>query len=139
MAENKSSKKTEVKKPKVAKKTQTVRERAEKAQNKQPRRIKSTAGKVVSPLKRVKKLGKREYHLPLPNNKVGRFLGKRGKIVPKYFRDAWKEIRQVTWPTRSETLRLTLAVFIFSVIFAVFVGLLDYGLDKLFRHLIIKK
>ena len=76
--------------------------------------------------------------------KVGRFLGKFkffrfiGKIFwPTYFRESWKELRQVTWPTRRETWQLTLAVIIFSTIFGVIVAVVDYGLNKLFKQLLI--
>ena len=75
--------------------------------------------------------------MPLPEGKTGKILGKRVRIVPKFVREAWAEIRLVTWPNRQETLRLTIAVFIFAVVFAVIVGLLDYGLDKLFREVVI--
>ena len=62
-----------------------------------------------------------------------------GKILwPTYFRNSWKELRQVTWPTRRETWQLTLAVIIFSVIFGVIIAVVDFGLDKAFKQLIIK-
>jgi preprotein translocase subunit SecE len=90
---------------------------------------------------RVKKLldkRKKEYHLPLPDNKTGRVLSKRVRIVPGFLRNAWAEIRQVSWPGRKETARLTVAVFIFSIIFGSFVAALDYGIGKLFKEVILK-
>jgi preprotein translocase subunit SecE len=81
---------------------------------------------------------KKEYHLPLPDNKLGRIFSKRVRIVPGFLRNAWAEIRQVTWPGRKETLRLTIAVFIFSIIFGSFVSALDYGIGKLFKEVILK-
>lgn len=68
---------------------------------------------------------------PLPKNKLGRF-------APGFIKNSWGEIRQVTWPGRRETMRLTMAVFIFSVIFGAFVAVLDFGLDKLFKQVILK-
>lgn len=59
-----------------------------------------------------------------------------GKLVPKYFHGAWQEIRLTTWPGRRETIRLTIAVFIFSAVFAVIVAALDFVLDKIFKTLI---
>jgi preprotein translocase subunit SecE len=59
-------------------------------------------------------------------------------LVPKFLREAWREVRQVTWPGKKETARLTLAVFIFSIIFGAFVAAVDYGLDKLFKEVILK-
>ena len=77
--------------------------------------------------------------------KIGAFLGKfrvfriLGRIlVPRYFRNSWKELRQVTWPTGKQSRQLTLAVIMFAVIFGVLVALLDYGLDKVFKQVLIK-
>ena len=135
-----SKKEEEVKKPKpVRKKQQTVRQRSETEQNRKPRRLRSTAGKIASPLKKARVLGKREYHVvPLPDNRAGNILRKRVRIFPSFVVNAWREIRLVTWPGRSETIRLTIAVFVFAVVFAVIVGFLDYGLDKLFKEVILK-
>ncbi len=118
---------------------QTVRERSQSGERGARRRIRNTAGKLSSPIKRVRLTGKREYHLPLPDNRAGTILKKRVHLVPKFLQLSWQEIRLVTWPSASETFRLTLAVFIFAVIFAIIVGALDFGLDKLFREVIIKR
>lgn len=60
-------------------------------------------------------------------------------IVPRYLRNAWKELRQVTWPNRMESLRLTSAVIIFSIVFGILIAITDYGLDKLFKKVILKQ
>ena len=57
-------------------------------------------------------------------------------LVPAYFINSWREVRQVTWPNRRETWRLTLAVFIFAIIFGSLVASVDKGLDILFKKLI---
>lgn len=64
--------------------------------------------------------------------------GSRLRIVPGFLRNAWAEIRQVTWPGRKETARLTVAVLIFSVVFGAFIAALDFGLDKLFKEVILR-
>jgi preprotein translocase subunit SecE len=125
------------KKPRTLKKNQTVRERAASAQAEKPKRLRNKARNFVGPLKKVRKHGKKEFHLPLPDNKVGRFLRRRVRFMPKFVREAWAEIRLVTWPNRKDTFRLTMAVFIFAVIFASIVGLLDFGLDKLFKEVLL--
>jgi preprotein translocase SecE subunit len=62
-----------------------------------------------------------------------------GKILfVSYFINSWKEVRQVTWPDRRQTLRLTVAVFIFSITFGVAVSLVDYGLDKVIKRIVFK-
>lgn len=139
MAEKNKSEKT-APRTKQASKKQTVRERSQATTTKS-RRLNTGASKLRSKAKSVSKFGKREYHIPLPDNKVGRILKKRVKvrIIPKFFRQSWAEIRQVQWPNRRETRRLTIAVLIFSFIFGVSVSLLDVGLDKLFKEVIIKK
>ena len=77
--------------------------------------------------------------------KVGRTLGKYkffriiGRILfPRYFRNSWKELRQVTWLTFKQSRQLTLAVMIFAVIFGVVVAILEFGLDKVFNQVLIK-
>lgn len=64
--------------------------------------------------------------------KIGRILGLR------YLRDSWRELRQVTWPTFKDSTRLTGAVIIFSLVFGVLIAIIDFGLDKLFRQILLK-
>lgn len=122
------------------KKTETVRERAAKTQEQpeKPRRIRRTAGQIGRPLKKARDFGRKEYYLPMPDNKVGRFLNKRRRFTPKFIRNSWIELRQVTWPNRRETTRMTLAVIMFAAIFGVMIAIVDFGLEKLFREVIIK-
>lgn len=56
----------------------------------------------------------------------------------KYLRGVRAEFRKVTWPKRREAWRLTLAVMIFSVVFAAFVTIVDYGISTVFEKVIIK-
>ena len=69
--------------------------------------------------------------------RVFRFLGVFRFLVPKYFRNSWLELKQVTWPSRKETWQLTFAVFTFAVIFGLLVGVTDYGLDKIFKRILL--
>lgn len=63
---------------------------------------------------------------------IGRILGF------TFIRGSWRELKQVTWPTRREGFRLTSAVVFFSVIFAAVLAGVDYGLDKVFKQLLLK-
>lgn len=63
---------------------------------------------------------------------IGRLLGFR------YLRNSWRELKTVTWPTLPESLRLTAAVIVFAIVFGIFVTVVDYGLDKLFRQFLLK-
>lgn len=131
------------KKVRRLKNTETVRERAEKATNapEKPRRLRTAAGKaaqpIAKPVKKAAAVGRREYYLPLPDNRLGRFLNKRRRILPKFFREAWTEVRLVAWPNAKETFKLSLAVFIFAIAFGLLITVVDYGLDKLFKQLIL--
>ena len=79
---------------------------------------------------------------------VGRFLNKVfnrqpfiliAKIIfPAYFRSSWRELRQVTWPTWKQSRDLTFAVLVFAVIFGAAIAVVDYGLDKVFRNILLK-
>jgi preprotein translocase SecE subunit len=121
------------------KKVQTLRQKAEEADKpKKVRKLRETAASATKPVHKVAALGKKEYYLPLPKNKVGNFLNKRRSFIPKYFRESWQELRQVSWPNRKQTLQLTLAVFMFALVFAVLITTVDYGLDKLFKEVLLK-
>jgi len=43
----------------------------------------------------------------------------------RYLRDSWREIRQVRWPNRKATWKMTLAVLIYVAVFMIFLTLLD--------------
>lgn len=119
----------------MVKKAETVREQAEKSALPKPEKktgvVRLTLRYIATPFKWVgRKLAK------LGRFKFFKFIGK--ILWPAYFRNSWKELKQVTWPTRRETWQLTLAVIIFSVIFGVVIAIVDFGLDKMFKQVIIK-
>ena len=97
-------------------------------------RIKSGARKVTVPFVAAKRISKKEYFVVKPREAGFKgFLTKSRRWTPGYFRSAYAELRQVTWPSRSETWRLVTAVFIFSVAFGLVITIVDFGLEKLFR------
>ena len=53
-----------------------------------------------------------------------------------YFRGAFQEIRQVRWPNRKETWKMTLSVIIYVVILAAAIMLLDALLQFIFNQLL---
>jgi preprotein translocase SecE subunit len=61
------------------------------------------------------------------------------KIVPKYFKNSFKELKLVTWPNRKESRQLTSAVIVFAVVLSLIVALIDLGLDKVFKKVILKQ
>ena len=52
------------------------------------------------------------------------------KKLFKYFIESKNELMKVVWPDRKTTLNMTIAVAVVSVIVAVFLGIVDYGLTK---------
>lgn len=67
---------------------------------------------------------------------IGRWLAK--LLLINYFISSWKELKQVSWPNRKQTTQLTFAVFIFSIVFGIMIAIVDYGLDKLFKQVLLK-
>lgn len=124
--------------PRIRKSAPTIRELSEKARvqpaaGRQPkRRLRRLA---LAPLGRVKK----------SDNRFTRLIGKTLRpvkrilswLVPSYFINSWRELKQVTWPGRRETWRLTAAVFVFAIIFGIAIYGVDYALDKIFKETVI--
>ncbi len=118
---------------------ETVRERSEKMQKRQLKADSSEPGNI--------RLFFRGFLWPLAA--LGRQIGKLNRFklfriigyifVPPYIRGSWRELRQVTWPSRRQAWSLTYAVIIFSIVFGVLVFAVDLGLDKLFKEIIIKR
>ena len=50
----------------------------------------------------------------------------------RVFGEVVQELRRVTWPTRDETMRLTLMVIAVSATVGVFLGLIDIGFSRIF-------
>jgi len=49
----------------------------------------------------------------------------------QFTKEAYSELKKVVWPSRRETIRITIAVIILSIAVAAFLGAVDYGLTKL--------
>ena len=59
------------------------------------------------------------------------------KII-QFFREVKVELSKVVWPTKREALRATGIVILFSLLVAVFLGAIDFGLTKLLGLLVEK-
>lgn len=101
-----------------------------------PSRVKSVA-KPVKFVKLQKKLPRLGV-LPLVGKVLSPVLKPLGKIVPPYFKNAWAELREVTWPNRRETWRLTGSVFAFAIVFGLFIAGVDKLLDTIFKATVLK-
>jgi preprotein translocase subunit SecE len=46
--------------------------------------------------------------------------------LQRYLQQSWAELGKVVWPTREQAIRLTIAVVVFSLVLAAFIGIIDY-------------
>ena len=60
-----------------------------------------------------------------------------GRELVAFGGDAWREVKKVVWPTREESTQMTLYVFAFVVIMALFLWLTDKTLEWVFYDLIL--
>lgn len=141
--------KTSPKKPRV-RKVETIREKAvktaAKAETKAYKRPRRRLGRIlraiIRPLKAIIRPLKKPVRFltrPLRTRPV-RFIGRLlGRILwPKYFRNSWKEIQQVTWPSRRDTWKMTFAVIVFAVVFGLAAAGADFVLDKVIRRIVFR-
>ena len=129
MAENKVRK---VKNP------ETFRERALKTQ--EPKisnktRANSLLSSALNPLRTsLNKIAKIKALKP-----IFIVLNKIGKVIfPSYFRNSFKELKQVTWPSVSNGIKLTWAVIVFAIVFGLSISALDWGLTKVFKNILLR-
>lgn len=126
--------KKSTKKKRQLRPAQTMREQSQKAtaRAEKPSRKRKVVRVLGAPFRLIAQPFK-----PLGRLKIFRFLGH--ILWPRYFRNAFRELRQVTWPNGKQSRQLTGAVIIFSVIFGVLIAIVDYGLDKVFKKVILKQ
>lgn len=140
MAEDKSKKSKDVKNDKKTQKatkpSSSMRDSAAKSRAKaeKPKKVRKAASAAKKPVGKVSSALKKEYHLIEPKDG---FFSKSRKLTPGFFRSAWAELKQVTWPGRKETWRLVFAVFVFAIVMGTVIASLDYVLEKLLREIIL--
>jgi preprotein translocase SecE subunit len=136
VAEN--TKKTKKSKTSNSKPKTTMRESAAKSRAKasKPKRVRKAAETAAKPVGAFGRALKNEYHI-FSRQGEGNFFTKSRRITPGYFRDSARELKNVTWPGRSETWRLVFAVFLFAILMGTAISVLDFGLEKLLREVIL--
>jgi len=60
-----------------------------------------------------------------------------GKQFVAFGRDSWKEVKKVVWPTRKESIQMTLYVVGFCIVMALFLWTTDKTLEWLLYDLIL--
>jgi preprotein translocase SecE subunit len=132
------------KKKRLVKNPETFRERAVKAteaseQPKRTTRVRQTVGGGIAKPFRPVGRGLQKLFRYQPFKFIGWVFKIIGRIIfPKYFRNSWKELRLVQWPGWKLSRQLTSAVLIFAVVFGAAIAIVDYGLDKLFKDILLK-
>ncbi len=139
MAEEKNKPKRLLKNP------ETFREKAAKAQSKEPNKkgivrrgfiwLFSKLAILFRPLKKLV--------IKFKKTRVAKFLKKPLKFLAKilfltYIAQSFHELKKVTWPKWKQSRSLTVAVLIFAIVFGALIASVDYGLDKLFRSILLK-
>lgn len=86
----------------------------------------------------VKKSSRKEKRELKKRAKAEAKANKPEKRIPviSYIKDSFHEIRQVRWPNRKETWKLTLSVIVYVVVIALFITLLDAGLEILMKNIL---
>ena len=67
--------------------------------------------------------------------KVVNFFKRLPANIAKPFRNTWRELKNVTWPTRENLINSTLLVIAFMVFMGVVIGLLDMGSTEVVKLL----
>lgn len=57
--------------------------------------------------------------------------------IGHYFRDSWRELKQVQWPNRAATWKLTLAIVVFCIVIGIFITLCDFVSQWLIEEVIL--
>ncbi len=58
------------------------------------------------------------------------------KKLKEYLKSAYKELKQVNWPSRQELVKYTFEVLGLAFLVALILGFFDYGLMQLIRLII---
>ncbi|MCT4592157.1 MAG: preprotein translocase subunit SecE [Candidatus Gracilibacteria bacterium] len=53
------------------------------------------------------------------------------KKITKYFSECVSELRQVQWPTKHQTIQISIITIVFVFSSAIFIGALDFALTRL--------
>ena len=70
--------------------------------------------------------------------RAGKWFANLGKTVVSAFKNMWRELRKVTWPSREKLINYSAIVVIFMVAMMVIIGLLDTGASALVNLIMTK-
>ena len=100
-----------------------------KSSTKTPKTTNTKVKQVTkSPLKPAKPLKKALTPLA--------FLGKPFVKLGRYLKNSWREIRQVRWPNRKTTWKMTFAVLLYTAFFILLILVLDIFFSFVFNNIL---
>ncbi len=105
------------------------------ASAKEGKNLATTAEKTKTPKKTLKNAQKLKTEKPLKEVFI---LARPFVALGRYLRDSWRELRQVRWPNRKATWKMTFAVLIYCALFIAFIMLLDSLFAFIFNLLLNK-
>jgi len=73
----------------------------------------------------------------IPNHVIIPCMGTITKAFD-FFREVRVELAKVVWPSRQQTIQLTILVIGITILVGFFIGAIDYGLTKLTQYLLIR-
>jgi preprotein translocase subunit SecE len=123
-----------------------MKKQSQKQKKKQPKKktsvtkMKEGLDSNVKPLSKegVQKRPVRTNSKKVPEKKltVDRSIKKYVGKASQFFREAKMELKKVKWPTRKELLASTAVVIVLTLIVALFLGLVDFGLIKILKNVV---
>ena len=58
------------------------------------------------------------------------------QAIKNYIQGAIQELKHVTWPTKAQTIRISIIVIGFIITFAIILGSADYGFTQFFQFIL---
>ena len=58
------------------------------------------------------------------------------KNIPRFLREVYEELTKVTWLGRADVVRSTIAVSFVVILVAIYVSLVDFGLNTMLRAIL---
>jgi len=58
--------------------------------------------------------------------------------ITQFLREAYSEMKKVSWPSREQTIQYTTLVIAISISVAIFLGILDYMFGSFIKDVILK-
>ena len=109
--------------------------KAKNSENTKLKKANKAAVKAKAKAIRKEKRSKEKREIPTVLKPLW-FISAPFRAIGRYFRDSFRELRQVRWPNRTQTWKITFSVILYVIAIAVAIMLLDVLLTFLFDKLL---